>query len=40
MTVAAPKGTSKGAVVAGGGTGVQTVAVTVDESGMRVDRFL
>ena len=31
---------TKSAPVAGGGTGVQTVAVTADESGMRVDRFL
>jgi 23S rRNA pseudouridine955/2504/2580 synthase len=40
MTVAATKGTAKSAQVTGGGTGVQTVAVTADESGMRVDRFL
>jgi 23S rRNA pseudouridine955/2504/2580 synthase len=31
---------TKGAPVAAAGTGVQTVAVTPDESGMRVDRFL
>jgi len=31
---------TKSAPVASGGTGVQTVAVTADESGMRVDRFL
>jgi 23S rRNA pseudouridine955/2504/2580 synthase len=36
MTAAA----TKGAPAAGEGTGVQTVAVTADESGMRVDRFL
>jgi 23S rRNA pseudouridine955/2504/2580 synthase len=36
MTAAA----TKGAPAAGAGTGVQTVAVTADESGMRVDRFL
>jgi 23S rRNA pseudouridine955/2504/2580 synthase len=35
MTATATKGAAAGA-----GTGVQTVAVTADESGMRVDRFL
>jgi 23S rRNA pseudouridine955/2504/2580 synthase len=40
MTEAETKSAAKSAVAAGGGTGVQTVAVTADESGMRVDRFL
>jgi 23S rRNA pseudouridine955/2504/2580 synthase len=40
MTAAATKGAPKNAPVAGEGTGVQTVSVTADESGMRVDRFL
>jgi 23S rRNA pseudouridine955/2504/2580 synthase len=40
MIAAAPKGAAKSALAAGGATGVQTVAVTADESGMRVDRFL
>jgi 23S rRNA pseudouridine955/2504/2580 synthase len=40
MTQAETKSGAKSAPATGGGTGVQTVAVTADESGMRVDRFL